>query len=90
MKTELAAEKYSKEKWGVYFDDKHPDVAITDTCGEISIKDFIAGAKHKEQTMFSEEEVLEILFLATCNSESDKEEMRLWFQQFSKLKKNDK
>jgi len=41
------AEDYAKKIWGVYFDDKHPDVAIEETQGEISIKDFIAGANSK-------------------------------------------
>jgi hypothetical protein len=42
---EEEAEKYSREVWGVYYDDVHPDIAITQTQGEISVKDFCRGAK---------------------------------------------
>ncbi len=41
------AEEYAKKMWGVYFDDKHPDVAIEKTQGEIAIQDYIAGANSK-------------------------------------------
>lgn len=40
---EEKALQYAKEVWGVYFDDVHPDCAITNTMGEISQKDFLAG-----------------------------------------------
>lgn len=45
MKTlQEEAENHAKKVWGAYYDDKHPDIAITETQGEISIKDYIAGA----------------------------------------------
>lgn len=34
---------HAKKVWGVYFDDKHPDIAITETCGKITVKDYLAG-----------------------------------------------
>jgi hypothetical protein len=54
---EEEAEKYSREVWGVYYDDVHPDIAITQTQGEISVKDFSRGAKWQARRMYSEEEV---------------------------------
>jgi len=54
---EEAAEKHSKKMWGVYFNDIHPDVAITKTQGEISIQDFIEGAKWQAEKMYSEEDM---------------------------------
>ena len=45
MKTlQQEAEEHSRKMWGVYYDDMHPDVAITEPLGKISEKDFIAGA----------------------------------------------
>jgi hypothetical protein len=41
------AENYSRKMWGVYYDDKHPDSAINDSQGEISILDFTAGVNSK-------------------------------------------
>jgi hypothetical protein len=58
---EEEAEKYSREVWGVYYDDVHPDIAITQTQGEISVKDFSRGAKWQAKRMYSEEEVIKIL-----------------------------
>lgn len=55
-----AAEKYAKMMWGVYYDDIHPDIAITQTQGEITVKDFIAGAKWQQERMYSEEEVYDL------------------------------
>ena len=49
---EEAAEKHSKKMWGVYFDDIHPDVAITKTQGEISIQDFISGVKWEQDNNY--------------------------------------
>lgn len=47
---EEAAVIHAQKSWGVYFDDMHPDVAIQNTMGEISIKDFHSGALwQKEQ-----------------------------------------
>jgi polyhydroxyalkanoate synthesis regulator phasin len=46
-KLKKEAEEHSRQMWGVYYNDKHPDIAITKTQGEISIDDFIAGAKSK-------------------------------------------
>jgi hypothetical protein len=54
---EEEAEKYSREVWGVYYDDVHPDIAITQTQGEISVKDFSRGAKWQARRMYSEGEV---------------------------------
>ena len=34
--------------------------------------------------MYSEEEVLEILFEFSCNNDIDKKEMKEWFEQFKK------
>jgi hypothetical protein len=45
---------------------------------------FIAGAKWQQERMYSEEEVLEILFELSCNSDTDKEEVEEWFEQFKK------
>jgi len=42
MKEEKALQ-YAKEAWGVYFDDKHPDSAITFTVGEITQSDYLNG-----------------------------------------------
>jgi len=53
---EEAAENHSKSMWGIYYDDIHPDVAITQTHGEISIEDFIAGYNLAQERMYSEEE----------------------------------
>jgi hypothetical protein len=58
---EEEAEKYSREVWGVYYDDVHPDIAITQTQGEISVKDFSRGAKWQARRMYSEEEVIKIV-----------------------------
>jgi len=46
--------------------------------------DFIAGAKYMAERMYSEEEVLEILFELSCNNDTDKEEVEEWFEQFKK------
>jgi len=77
---EEAVEKYSSKMWGVYFDDKHPDVAITNTQGEISIQDFIAGAKWQAERMYSEEELEVAFFEGRENTLSFNE----WFEQFKK------
>jgi len=45
---------------------------------------FIAGAKWQAERMYSEEDVLEILFKLSCNSDTDKEEVEEWFEQFKK------
>lgn len=45
---------------------------------------FIAGAKWQAERMYSEEEVLEILFELSCNNDTDKEEVEEWFEQFKK------
>ena len=50
---EEAAEKHSKKMWGVYFNDK--------TQGEISIQDFIEGAKWQADRMYSEDKVIILL-----------------------------
>ena len=44
----------------------------------------IEGAKWQSEKMYSEEEVLEILFELSCNNNNDKEEMKEWFEQFKK------
>jgi hypothetical protein len=48
---------------------------------------FIKGAKwqqEQDKNKYSEEEVLEILFELSCNSDTDKEEVEEWFEQFKK------
>jgi hypothetical protein len=45
---------------------------------------WIAGAKWQAERMYSEEDVLEILFELSCNSYTDKEEMEEWFEKFKK------
>lgn len=64
MKTELeeAAEIHSKKMWGVYYDDIHPDIAITQTQGEISVCDFIDGAKWQAERSFTLEQIDELFF----------------------------
>lgn len=66
---EEVAENYSKKMWGVYYDDIHPDIAITQTQGEITIKDFISGAKwqqEQDKNKFSEEDMINFAeFVAT-------------------------
>jgi len=37
------AKDHAANVWGVYVDDVHPDTAITETLGEMSQKDFLAG-----------------------------------------------
>jgi hypothetical protein len=68
---EEVAEKYSREVWGVYYDDVHPDIAITQTQGEISVKDFSRGAKWMQEKMFSEEDMREALFHALYAPKTD-------------------
>lgn len=43
MKKQEKALEYAKEAWGVYFDDKHPDIAIEFTHSQISQTDYLAG-----------------------------------------------
>ena len=45
---------------------------------------FIAGANYQAEKSYTEKEVLEILFELSCNSDTDKEEMEEWFEQFKK------
>jgi hypothetical protein len=47
-------------------------------------KGFELGGKWQAERMYSEEEVLEILFELSCNSDTDKEEVEEWFEQFKK------
>jgi len=47
-------------------------------------QDFVAGANYQSERMYREEEVLEILFELSCNSDTDKEEMEERFEQFKK------
>jgi hypothetical protein len=82
---EEEAEKYSREVWGVYYDDVHPDIAITQTQGEISVKDFCRGAKWQAKRMYSEEEVLEIIRQYALEEHlitSSKPD--IWFKQYKK------
>ena len=71
MKSELekAAEKYNPLK---------------KLDGEFIRQAFKDGAKWQAERMYSEEEVLEILFELSCNSDTDKEEVEEWFEQFKK------
>ena len=50
----------------------------------IAFKGAEFGAKWQQEKMYSEEEVLEILFELSCNNDTDKEEMEEWFEQFKK------
>jgi hypothetical protein len=60
---EEASEKYSREVWGPYYDEVYPDEpAITLTLGELSVKDFSRGAKWQSKRMYSEKEVISILY----------------------------
>lgn len=45
---------------------------------------FEDGAKWQAKRMYSEEEVLELLFEFSCNNDIDKKEMKEWFEQFKK------
>ena len=45
---------------------------------------FKQGVKWQQERSYSEEEVLEILFELSCNSDTDKEEVKEWFEQFKK------
>ena len=45
---------------------------------------FENGKKHQAERMYSEEEVLNLLFEYSCNNENDKEELKEWFEQFKK------
>jgi hypothetical protein len=53
-------------------------------CKHDIISAFNNGAKWQQERMYSEEEVLEILFELSCNSDTDKEEVEEWFEQFKK------
>jgi hypothetical protein len=79
---EEEAEKYSREVWGVYYDDVHPDIAITQTQGEISVKDFSRGAKWQARRMYSEGEVLQLLLRLQQTESYDN--LYDWFQQYKK------
>jgi hypothetical protein len=82
---EEEAEKYSREVWGVYYDDVHPDIAITQTQGEISVKDFSRGAKWQARRMYNEEEVLNILYKHTEDLLAGKKIiLEQWFEQYKK------
>jgi hypothetical protein len=82
---EEEAEKYSRAVWGVYYDDVHPDIAITQTQGEISVKDFSRGAKWQAKRMYSEEEVLNILYKHTEDLLAGKKiTLEQWFEQYKK------
>jgi hypothetical protein len=63
----------------------HPDIAITQTQGEISVKDFSRGAKWQARRMYSEEEVLEIIRQYALEEHlitSSKPD--IWFKQYKK------
>ena len=45
---------------------------------------FKEGVKWQAKRMYSEQEVLEILFELSCNTDTDKEEIEEWFEQFKK------
>lgn len=59
MKTELeeASEKYSRNAWGVYYDDINTNFPVARTLGETSKEDFIIGAKWMQEKMYSEEDM---------------------------------
>ena len=45
---------------------------------------FLKAMEFQAERMYSEEEVLEILFELSCNNDTDKEEVEEWFEQFKK------
>jgi hypothetical protein len=82
---EKASEKYARAMWGVYYDDVHPDIAITQTQGEISVKDFSRGAKWQAKRMYSEEEVYHILCEHTAFLfMGGKSTLSEWFEKYKK------
>jgi hypothetical protein len=75
---EEAAEKWTFETNG------HKWSNNDNTAGD-NYGSFIAGAKYQAERMYSEEEVLEILFEFSCNNDINKKEMKEWFEQFKKV-----
>jgi hypothetical protein len=63
----------------------YPPTTTDLICSPKLVRDaFIAGANYQAERMYSEEEVLEILFELSCNNDTDKEEVEEWFEQFKK------
>lgn len=58
MTKEEKALEYAKEMWGIYFEDRYPDPAISSPLGEISQKDYLAGY---EEGLKDSDELLEAL-----------------------------
>ena len=79
-KLEEAAENYG---WRIKTNTFSDPVKANDLSNSAK-QDFINGANYRAERMYSEEEVLEILFELSCNSDTDKEEVEEWFEQFKK------
>ena len=64
----------------------YPEVKYYFKNEEVSEERFITELDNigSSEKMYSEEEVLEILFELSCNNNNDKEEMKEWFEQFKK------
>jgi hypothetical protein len=62
---EKLAKLHAEKVWGVYENDIHPDVHITDTLGEISQKDFIAGASQQKGT--HSDKAMLFAYIQGCN-----------------------
>jgi hypothetical protein len=83
---EEAAERLQKDKYGIFIS-KDADVKgqlVIDTARAAFLSGMTEGANWQQESMYSEEEVLEILFELYCNSDTDKEEVEEWFEQFKK------
>lgn len=64
MNKEEKALEYSKNIWGDYFYEMYPDPAVTDSLGEISQKDYLAGYEQAIEDSCATEmlEMLERIF----------------------------
>jgi hypothetical protein len=69
-------EEAAKKQWG--------NVHRTGVLGFIGNYWFKKFQQEQDKKMYSEEEVLDILFELSCNNDTDKEEVEEWFEQFKK------
>jgi hypothetical protein len=69
-------EEAAKKQWG--------NVHRTGVLGFIGDYWFKKFQQEQDKKMYSEEEVLDILFELSCNNDTDKEEVEEWFEQFKK------
>ena len=58
-------------------------MALDESTKPYIIQDFIAGAKWQQERMYSEEEVLDILFTMSVDNPND---ITKWFEQFKNKK----